>query len=97
MQDTLYLEFEGVEYYEGPMGWRGADFKTGSTDACLEIIHRLGRYAGLPDDFLLGKLKLFIAPIITDQNIEQEVKILAMNGGVSKVPSPFFKPPIKDG
>jgi hypothetical protein len=91
VKDTFYLEFEGVEYYEGPMRWKWANFSISSADTCLEIIHRLGYYANLPDDFLLERFKLFVASTITAQDAGQEVKILAMNGGISKTPSPFFQ------
>jgi len=78
-ETTVYWSFEGVEYLEGPMLWRGAAFKAESNDKCLEYLRRIRRFDKLPDAYLVSYFKLFVSGIVE----EIEVKIVALSGDVS--------------
>lgn len=63
LESTKHLIFEGVEYFSGPMMWKGADLAVATPSECLRLLHQLGRYDEFPDEYLLDKFRLFlIAP-----------------------------------
>ncbi len=83
----FYLVFEGVEYFEGPLHWRGVKFFVGPPDECLEILRKIKgrRFNRMTDDYLLNIYRLY-----KTKTPELEVKILA--GPVykiSEIPSDF--------
>jgi hypothetical protein len=41
--EVFYLRFTRVEFFAGPMMWKGADFRTGSDADCLELLQMTGR------------------------------------------------------
>jgi len=46
-QDTIFLRFVGVEYFEGQMKWVGANFQIGSIQERNDLMHS---YASWPND-----------------------------------------------
>ena len=58
--DNLYLVFEGVEYIECPVSWRGANIFSGSAEECLEILRKLKKgFEELPGNYLAEKYHLY--------------------------------------
>lgn len=41
--EVHYLRFSGVEFFCGPMHWRGASFTQASDAECLDLMRLLGR------------------------------------------------------
>lgn len=41
-QASFYLFFSDVGYFEGPMNWQGAEFRTASTEACFTLMRNAG-------------------------------------------------------
>jgi hypothetical protein len=72
--DTWYLLFSGVVYFEGPITWVVVDFNFGSPNESLGLIRKSGAFGDMPDDYLLKHYHLF--KIKTGNG---EVKILASN------------------
>jgi hypothetical protein len=68
----FYLCFELVQYFEGPLRWKGADFCVGASDECIELLHKTGS-RGISEDYLLDQFSLFVVEL---PNFEM-VKILA--------------------
>lgn len=56
---TFFALFQGVQYFEGPMGWTGADFQTRSPEECLTLFRQTGRYADFADEVLKKMFKLY--------------------------------------
>lgn len=58
---SFYALFQGVQYFEGPMGWTGAGFETRSAEDCLALFRQTGRYADFADDVLKKMFRLYVA------------------------------------
>lgn len=41
--DIQYIKFSGVEYFSGPVKWKGANFSIRPTSECLELLQRAER------------------------------------------------------
>lgn len=89
-EDVFYIAFEGVEYFEGPMIWQGGQFRIMSPIDCLNLLHKLGRYEGIPDEYLLKRFQLITNPVINPLGSNLHVRILASNSIVSSSQSPYF-------
>jgi len=70
--DEFYLDFEMVEYFEGPLSWKGADFYLGSSDECSLLLQQRG-FTDYFDDYWLEHYHLYKV----DLSNTQSVKILA--------------------
>lgn len=70
--ETLYLSFTGVLYFEGPLKWMGAEFNNGAVDECIKLLHRQG-LKSIPDNELLDRFGLFVVELPNSEF----VKILA--------------------
>jgi hypothetical protein len=46
--ETFFIVFVGVIYFEGPMSWNGANFSLGSKEECINILQPMGQ------DYLKG-------------------------------------------
>ena len=73
-KNAFYLIFETVLYFEGPMSWHKADFRTGTYRECSEVMDLLRR-GGLtiPDqmvDAYLNKYQLFV---LEDPNLRVRI------------------------
>lgn len=76
------MNFEGVLYFEGPLSWMGADFRTGTDDECIKLLHKRG-FKNIPKDELLDKFGLFtvklsnfeVVKILSSKNAEKTVDI----------------------
>jgi hypothetical protein len=69
---TCYLSFTEVLYFEGPLNWIGADFCIGKADECIKLLGRRG-FKDIPKDELLDKFGLFTVQLPNSE----VVKILA--------------------
>jgi len=87
-QEIFYLYFELVQYFEGPLKWKGANFCIGASDECIRLLHRKG-FEGLPQNYLLDQFSLFVVEL---PNLEL-VKILAARRAhkTENLPLFFFK------
>jgi hypothetical protein len=88
-QDTKYLVFEGVDFFSGPMRWRGTTFALAPVSECLNILHELGWYSDFPDDYLSSKFHLFVLDTSNSSNENLPVRILAQAAGLSNHKSAF--------
>jgi hypothetical protein len=73
----LFLAFEAVLYFEGPVRWRGANFRYGTPDETAAIVALLSKAGVISSDtdyqdYLLRKHRLFLV-----DSIDVKVKILA--------------------
>src|SRR5688572_26585338 len=71
-EGVLYLGFEMVQYFEGPLSWKGANFYIGNTDECIKLLQHK-EFEGLPEEYLLEQFHLYIV----DLAYSRFVKILA--------------------
>ncbi len=92
---VFYIAFEGVEYFDAPMIWQGGQFRIMPSVDCLNLLHKLGRYEGIPDEYLLERFQLIITSVTNALGSNLQVRILAANSIVSSSPSPYF-PAISD-
>ncbi len=77
----LKLAFQSVEYFEGPMIWKGVNFRLGSTEEYLQLFHNTQEYHNTSSDFALTKrYKLYIVNLLSHPN--SYVKIIAARGDV---------------
>jgi len=71
------LSFLAMEYFEGPMSWKGADFRIATSDECRNFLQK----RNIPNaDVHSETMKLFI---VMDEEFGIKIKILA--GGVHEV------------
>lgn len=42
LNESLYLGFDTVIYFEGPMNWVGVDFQLGQPDECKRLLKKIG-------------------------------------------------------
>lgn len=56
-----YINFSGVEFYDGSLDWKGAGFFIGNSDECLEILNKIDAYRKDADEVLLSEMSLFVA------------------------------------
>jgi len=42
LDESLYLGFDTVIYFEGPMSWVGVDFQLGQADECKMLLKKIG-------------------------------------------------------
>ena len=59
-QQVKFINFTGVEFYDGPLEWRGAGFFIGENSECLSILRKMDAYTKDSDDILLSEMSLFI-------------------------------------
>jgi hypothetical protein len=60
--DTFYLLFTEVQYFEGPMSWKGVGFQLGTSDECLTLLQKRPAISKLPETDLqsmINTIKLF--------------------------------------
>lgn len=79
-QEKAYLVFQAVQYFEGPMTWKGIDMQLGEANECLELLHKLEKYEGISNDILAKSFKLFI---ISSSGINMIIKVLAASASLS--------------
>ncbi len=77
---TLYLLLQGVQYFEGPVGWEGANFQTETPEACLDLFRKVGRYSDYDDAVLMKMFRLFRVPILSPGAQQTAVRIIAASG-----------------
>lgn len=82
-EEEFYLNFEMVQYFEGPLGWKGANFYIGSSDECVKLLQQQG-FEGLPDEYLLEHFHLYIV----DLPDSRYVKILAVRNADKTISIP---------
>jgi hypothetical protein len=83
-RDTaVFLQLPGVEYFEGPMIWQGANFRLASSADCLKLLHQLGRYEGVEDEYLSEKFQLITTLAVTPTQSNLEIKILTAANNIS--------------
>lgn len=56
----LYINFTGVEFYDGPLDWSGKGFSRGAAQECLQILKRMEAYANADETVLLNDFSLFV-------------------------------------
>ena len=76
--DKYWFEFTALEYFEGPVGWRGADFCIATTDECIKLLRNLK----LDINLYLETYSLFV--VLASSGFE--VKMLAQRANVVKYP-----------
>jgi hypothetical protein len=80
--ETMYLTFESVRYFEGPVAWSGANFCTGTSIECADILTDIG-FADIPRNELLDILerstRLYIVRVIN-----RSVKLIASKVSVTE-------------
>ena len=57
------IAFVGVEYYEGPIDWKGANFELGSAEDTLNFLRRVTSLTEFSDDSLLETSKAIHAKL----------------------------------
>lgn len=83
---VFYINFLSVRYFDGPMGWQGADFNVQEQKECLEILERIGVQYFEPDT-------LFVCRIINSSTPTAVVRIIADLGFISEQNLfPYYKP-----
>lgn len=78
--EVQYLRFQKVEFFSGPMHWRGASFEVRPTEECLEIMQLtelIGEFAELDHIAQLG-LKLYQVSL-------ENVAVQIIAGRVSRI------------
>ena len=70
---SFYLHFEMAGYFEGPLNWRGADFRLGTDEECKEVICKIGTQTNKHLD-LMSKHLYFLFLL---ERPDYQVKILA--------------------
>ncbi|MCB9454345.1 MAG: hypothetical protein H6672_23165 [Anaerolineaceae bacterium] len=88
--NTFYITFEGVEYFDCPVTWQGGGFRIMPSADCLDLLHQLGRYEGIADDYLRQRFQLVTAYVTNPPGSNLQIKILSANSIVSSSPSPYF-------
>lgn len=76
----LWLDFDGVGYFEGPMQWQGANFMVMKKEYQLHYHEILGHTRRKQEERLLEDSKLFFVSA-TNENLQ--IKILARDGKIS--------------
>jgi hypothetical protein len=80
--DTEYrLAFEGVEYIDSPIRWKGANFRLGTEDETKSLLRTLSMYTDIPDDYVLSRIRLYIS-VPQNEAYAHQVKILAVDAGL---------------
>jgi hypothetical protein len=69
-EETFYLTFSGVLYFEGPLKWQGGNFCIETVDECEKLLRKIGYGYAL---HVLDKYRLFVVNLPS-----AEVKILAL-------------------
>jgi hypothetical protein len=87
---TFYLTFSGALYFEGPLGWKGANFCIGTTEECEKLLRKMD-YSDDTLHILSEKYRLFVVELPS-----LEVKIVALDAGKSKDIPPNFPWLVKD-
>ena len=82
-KEIFYVDFDGVEYFAGPMVWQGANFRLGQPQECIALIRKLGRYDDIPEDYLLQNFQLFTV-VTTNTLNELRIEVIARRGTVSR-------------
>jgi hypothetical protein len=90
IEETHYVGFTSVEFFEGPMSWIGAEFRIADDSQCLALLKKVGRYSDIPDAYLAENFKLFVVSGTTQAKTDVEVRILARNGGLYEQNKPLF-------
>ncbi len=87
---SLYLGFETVIYFEGPMNWVGVDFQLGQPDECKILLKKIG--INVPDIAIEEFLRLHRLFIINRP--EGQIRIFAGNVHlVKEIPKMFRNGP----
>ena len=60
--ESFYLHFEMVQYFEGPLSWTGANFYIGNPDECIKLLQQRG-LKGVSDDYLLEHFHLYVVDL----------------------------------
>ena len=92
-ENTFFLIFETVKYFEGPLSWRNADFRVGTADECKELLALL-RQGGLeiPEEMLNAFLKRYRLFAINSPSVQ--VRIFAEKiYRATNVPRISYEPP----
>ncbi|MCU0514453.1 MAG: hypothetical protein MUE40_18015 [Anaerolineae bacterium] len=63
--EVHYIRFGGVEYFAGPMHWRGASFAQRPASDCLELLRRAGRVNEFVEEETLKErnIRLFVVQL----------------------------------
>src|SRR5215475_6243017 len=56
---SLYLVFQTVEFFEGPLVWKGANFRLGESDECLQLLRVTDRHLRSKDISLIQHYQLY--------------------------------------
>ena len=75
VEHPIELIFSAPYFFDGPLGWKGADFRLAPESEKRELCDKLGWFKNLPDaapDGVLQLIELFIV-----QNTNYKVRILA--------------------
>lgn len=62
------IGFVGVEYFDGPTDWKGANFELGSSEDTLMFLRRVTSLTEFSDESLLETSKLF-SVAVQDSNV----------------------------
>lgn len=89
-ESIFYIQLNGVEYFEGPTIWQGAYFQQMPHADCLDLLNKLKRYKGVPEEYLLERFQLIATTPIDVEENSLIVKILVANSSISTLPSPHF-------
>jgi hypothetical protein len=85
--DTFYSLFTGVQYFEGPMRWKGASFQLGTSEESLALLQKRPALVNLPErdlQTIINTTKLF------KFESQEHVRILAGAVRTSKDIPPGF-------
>ena len=75
VEHPIELIFSAPYFFDGPLGWKGADFRLASEEEKRELCNKLGWLGTLPDNSPDGVLQLIELFIV--QNANYRVRILA--------------------
>ena len=57
---TLYINFGGVEFYDGPLYWSGKNLQEGNSNECFEIVSQLEAFKDYDVKTLRDTFRLFV-------------------------------------
>jgi hypothetical protein len=70
--EIKYIFIDGVEYYSGPVTWKGANFRLGSEEECITLLESSTNYK----DFTIKNLNEVFSLFKINTTFGTEVKIL---------------------
>lgn len=59
-KQVLFINFTGVEFYDGPLEWSGKGFSRGDSTECLRILKSMESFSNENENDLINDYSLYI-------------------------------------